>query len=79
MISRFWRWFRRYFALDRRYLVRFFGGHERSGFLTDRHAHAWAKERGFTEREYVVAFYDPIDLRFNPAEQKPKTRESYRI
>jgi len=78
MISRFWRWFRRYFALDRRYGVRFYGGHERTGFLTQRHAEGWALDRGYTASTFVVFFYDPIDMRFNPAEQKPKTREAYR-
>lgn len=58
-----WRWFRKAFKLDRRWMVRFHGGHERSGFRTDKHAHGWAREKGFTEREYVVCHYDPIDLR----------------
>jgi len=78
VISRPWRWFRKAFALDRRYGVRFQGGHERTGFLTQRHAEGWARDRGFPSTTFVVFFYEPLDLRFNPAEQQPKTQESYR-
>ena len=68
------RWFRRVFKLDRRWLVRFYGGHERSGFRTDRHAEAWAREKGFSKREYIIAFYDPIDMRL-PGFSHPQRNE----
>lgn len=62
MIGRVSRWFRRAFALDRRYGVRFNGAHEHTGFKSDIHAKHWAEERHI--KDFVVFYYDPaVDLR----------------
>lgn len=66
------RWLRRVFKLDRRWGVRYYGGLERVGFRTDRHAEAWARDMGFAG--WVVFHYDPIDLRL-PGISHPQRSE----